>query len=61
MVPLIECPITTRLWSCNGLTQPIERLGVLCAAVNVHMPKDRVTSQHQNFGFVEFLSEDDAE
>eukprot|EP00038_Savillea_parva_P031479 m.87013 g.87013 ORF g.87013 m.87013 type:complete len:387 (+) comp9685_c1_seq1:70-1230(+) len=29
--------------------------------VNVHMPKDRITSAHQNFGFVEFLSEDDAD
>eukprot|EP00039_Didymoeca_costata_P019533 m.337905 g.337905 ORF g.337905 m.337905 type:complete len:314 (-) comp18264_c0_seq1:60-1001(-) len=29
--------------------------------VNVHMPKDRVTANHQNYGFVEFLSEDDAD
>lgn len=29
--------------------------------VNVHMPKDRVTGSHQNYGFVEFLSEEDAE
>ena len=29
--------------------------------VNVHMPKDRITSVHQNYGFVEFLGEDDAE
>ena len=29
--------------------------------VNVHMPKDRVTMQHQGYGFVEFLSEDDAD
>ena len=29
--------------------------------VNVYLPKDRVTSQHQGYGFVEFKSEDDAD
>ena len=29
--------------------------------VNVHMPKDKVSGVHQNYGFVEFRSEDDAE
>lgn len=29
--------------------------------VNVHMPKDRVTNLHQGYGFVEFMSEDDAD
>ncbi|TRY79911.1 hypothetical protein TCAL_12772 [Tigriopus californicus] len=29
--------------------------------VNVHMPKDRVTLMHQGYGFVEFLTEDDAD
>ncbi|KAF3925678.1 Nucleolin [Orbilia brochopaga] len=29
--------------------------------VNVHLPKDRVTQTHQGFGFVEFMSEEDAE
>ncbi|KAL7676778.1 hypothetical protein ACOME3_003028 [Neoechinorhynchus agilis] len=29
--------------------------------VNVHMPKDRVTNQHQSYGFVEFLGEEDAD
>lgn len=29
--------------------------------INVHLPKDRVTQQHQGFGFVEFGSEDDAD
>ncbi|CAM9324725.1 unnamed protein product [Chrysoparadoxa australica] len=29
--------------------------------VNVHMPKDKVTSTHQGYGFVEFRSEEDAE
>ncbi|KAI5282842.1 hypothetical protein KEM54_002546 [Ascosphaera aggregata] len=29
--------------------------------VNVHLPKDRVTQTHQGYGFVEFVSEEDAE
>lgn len=29
--------------------------------VNVHLPKDRVTQIHQGYGFVEFISEEDAE
>jgi len=29
--------------------------------VNVHMPKDRVTMMHQGYGFVEFLTEEDAD
>lgn len=29
--------------------------------VNVHLPKDRVTQTHQGYGFVEFISEDDAD
>jgi splicing factor 3B subunit 4 len=29
--------------------------------VNVYIPKDKVTNQHNNYGFVEFRSEDDAE
>jgi splicing factor 3B subunit 4 len=29
--------------------------------VNVHMPKDRVSLNHQGYGFVEFISEDDAD
>lgn len=29
--------------------------------VNVHMPKDRITLLHQGYGFIEFLSEDDAD
>ncbi|KAJ3110200.1 Splicing factor 3B subunit 4 [Phlyctochytrium bullatum] len=28
---------------------------------NVHLPKDRVTMMHQGYGFVEFMSEDDAD
>ena len=30
-------------------------------AVNVYVPKDRVTGQHQGYGFVEFRSEEDAD
>ncbi|BFZ23640.1 hypothetical protein BsWGS_26679 [Bradybaena similaris] len=29
--------------------------------VNVHMPKDRVTQTHQGYGFIEFMSEEDAD
>ncbi|KAJ3413911.1 Splicing factor 3B subunit 4 [Chytridiales sp. JEL 0842] len=29
--------------------------------VNVHLPKDRVTQQHQGYGFVEYQSEEDAD
>lgn len=29
--------------------------------VNVHLPKDRVTQSHQSYGFVEFLTEEDAD
>ncbi|CAO3569811.1 unnamed protein product [Mortierella alpina] len=29
--------------------------------VNVHLPKDRVTQMHQNYGFCEYVSEDDAD
>ncbi|KAJ3309721.1 Splicing factor 3B subunit 4 [Boothiomyces sp. JEL0838] len=29
--------------------------------VNVHLPKDRVSQAHQGYGFVEFMSEEDAD
>ena len=29
--------------------------------INVHMPRDKITSSHQGYGFVEFRSEEDAE
>jgi RNA recognition motif-containing protein len=29
--------------------------------VNVHLPKDRITQQHQGYGFVELMSEEDAD
>ena len=33
----------------------------MCAVVNVHVPKDRITMTHQGYGFVEFASEEDAD
>lgn len=30
-------------------------------AVNVHLPKDRISMTHQGFGFCEFQTEEDAE
>ena len=30
-------------------------------AVNVHMPRDRITQLHQSYGFVEFMGEEDAD
>lgn len=33
----------------------------LSLAVNVYLPKDRVTNAHMSYGFVEFRSEDDAD
>ena len=30
-------------------------------AANVYLPKDRVTNNHQGYGFVEFKSEEDAD
>jgi splicing factor 3B subunit 4 len=38
--------------------------GLLCLCfviVNVHMPRDRVSLNHQGYGFVEFISEEDAD
>jgi len=29
--------------------------------VNVHIPRDKVTNEHQSYGFVEFKSEEDAD
>ena len=29
--------------------------------VNVHMPKDRITQNHQSYGFVEFMTDEDAD
>jgi len=37
------------------------RPAAACAAVNVYLPKDRVTNNHQGYGFVEFKSEEDAD
>ena len=34
---------------------------ILSCIVNVHMPRDRITQQHQSYGFVEFMGEEDAD
>jgi hypothetical protein len=31
------------------------------SAVNVYLPKDRVTNNHQGYGFVEYRAEEDAD
>ncbi|EFJ41258.1 hypothetical protein VOLCADRAFT_119761, partial [Volvox carteri f. nagariensis] len=42
--------------------KPPQHHAMICPrAVNVYMPKDRVTSQHQGYGFVEFKGEEDAD
>ncbi|KAK3702458.1 hypothetical protein QZH41_020112, partial [Actinostola sp. cb2023] len=45
------------------VSEPLLWEGFLQAGpvVNVHMPKDRITQQHQGYGFVEFLGEEDAD
>ena len=45
------------------MTQADVAVGGLRAvlAVNVHLPKDRVSMAHQGYGFCEFLTEEDAE
>ena len=37
------------------------RTDVASHAVNVHLPKDRISMAHQGYGFCEFLTEEDAE
>ena len=34
---------------------------LIISIANVHMPKDRVSGAHQSYGFVEYMSEDDAD
>lgn len=45
------------LLALDGPTPPL----TLPSAVNVYMPKDRVTGDHQSYGFVEFRGEEDAD
>ncbi|XP_020900437.1 splicing factor 3B subunit 4 [Exaiptasia diaphana] len=49
---LDEKVVEALLWECFLQAGPV---------VNVHMPKDRITQQHQGYGFVEFLGEEDAD
>lgn len=44
---------------CRSAGKPLT--GMCAAAVNVYMPKDRVTNAHQGYGFVEFKGEEDAD
>ena len=47
---------------CQSEHGELDRLQcAVTPAVNVYLPKDRVTSQHQGYGFVEFKSEEDAD
>lgn len=43
------------------LTMLMRAWGPPPVTVNVFIPKDRVTGLHQGFGFVEFLTEEDAD
>jgi RNA recognition motif-containing protein len=45
------------------VTEPLLwELFIQCGpVVNVHLPKDRITNVHQGYGFVEFMSEEDAD
>ena len=36
-------------------------LSPLLMSANVHVPRDRITQSHQGYGFVEFMSEEDAD
>jgi splicing factor 3B subunit 4 len=49
--------------TCCAIASASVRVDEWCGgmSVNVFMPKDRVTSTHQSYGFVEFQSEDDAD
>ncbi len=46
---------------CHTLRDICVTFILFLCAVNVYLPKDRVTSQHQGYGFVEFKSEEDAD
>jgi splicing factor 3B subunit 4 len=38
-----------------------ERVAISLPKVNVFLPKDRVSGSHQNYGFVEFMTSEDAD
>jgi splicing factor 3B subunit 4 len=53
--------LTKHFVSCAQMLLLSICVKVSWCAVNVYLPKDRVTSQHQGYGFVEFKSEEDAD
>ena len=53
-------PVTCRARLCLCSAWPPSAPIPSCA-VNVYMPKDRVSNEHQGYGFVEFRSEEDAD
>ncbi len=61
---LARCRQETVLLAINDhdhISAACQAQGLASCAVNVYLPKDRVTSQHQGYGFVEFKSEEDAD
>lgn len=46
---------------CRAWNESCVTFSCCYRAVNVYLPKDRVTTQHQGYGFVEFRSEEDAD
>lgn len=40
---------------------PNSTISLCCCTVNVHIPKDKLTKEHNTFGFVEFKTEQDAD
>ena len=53
---------SSRYVVCSEITVLVVLMGMLfLLAVNVHMPRDRITQSHQNYGFVEFMGEEDAD
>ena len=53
------CKRSLVLWYLCALT--VFTITYLSCAVNVHMPRDRITQLHQSYGFVEFMGEEDAD
>lgn len=45
----------------DNIDSVLQAAGPTLSAVNVHLPKDRITGNHQGYAFVEFLGEEDAD